>query len=340
MKRTLILAKLAVIGLLSTTIGCNNFGLSSVDENTLDSEAELARAAAVEAEMASIGGRVDLEGKDAVFALGWKEFYNRTDETIQTHFEAFALAPDAEAANRGRGRGGIDMGAVALNYDDASQELSKIEQRNGGVFYSLGKKVRGGRNGGMEEETPVVEVPFLPGGTYTFSASGSDVFDAVSVAVTAPANPLAITSPENGVLPEDGELTVTWEGGVSDQPIAISIRPIFDRSAFQMGEQSGERGGGKGGKGKGGRGGKGRGDGGRGDHEHGERPGRYLLETNDGSFAIPAEDLAKLFEIENLLGASIHVTQMLTFESEQDERSFAVQLRVGDLVQLGTASSE
>ncbi len=369
MKSLNTLFRLTGVALLALAIGCSSDdnGVSSNDEALTLSQEELENEATASFEYSSYDAAgVDPIDKDAIFSVGWGKFYNPMDEEVQERSDAFAVAPDLESDNDGfRPRfGGFDMGTVTLNYGSESLELFKIELRNGGVFYNYGKRRPGNPRGMLHDDEGEVSeaIPYLPGETYRFDATGSDVFPAASMAITASTEALQVTSPTSDAqLDSTAGLVVAWQGGEAGQALMVGLVPLLDRASFERdhgrrgggppnggpnGDPNGDPNGNPGGNGNGfgdrfsggpdGRGG-GHGDGGGPGHRGpGRNPDlhfRYLVEDNTGSFTVPAEDIAKLLSHDGVLGVLVQVMQMTTVEST-DDTNYAIQLRAGDAVQL------
>lgn len=165
------------------------------------------------------------------------------------------------------------------------------------------------------EDVNDVEIPFIPGDTYSFIASGSDDFTALTVSITAPAQALQITSPaQQGSVSATEALTVTWEGGAVDGKLVIGLLPVFNREDSQgpFGRRGprGRRGG------------------------FHEKPNRYEIETNTGEYTIPVEDIQTLASDENISGIIVQVMQMVQQETELDGAKYVSNIRTGDQVVL------
>jgi len=372
MKARTLLTHLSLAGLLLWTMACNkpfDAGLNSNETNNLD-DAAIQSEATLSKELADAqDGGVQVEDVDAIFSLGWHQFYNPTADAIQTRSDAFAVAPSEDFAQRPPFHAGLDMGAVVLRYNDTALELLKVQMRNGGVFYNYGRKMPGNPRGMMhDQESASDDIPFIPGGAYSFEASGTENFAPVTVQITAPTELLQITGPEmDAVIDSTTDLEVTWQGGESTQPLVVALMPIFDRARY--GDHNGQDGpgnngmgpgrGGNGGPGRGGHGmgpghgGQGMGPGQGGNHngpgfgpgEHQGGPGfgpggftgedyHYVIEDNTGSFTIPAETIAEIASLPGTKGLAIRVMQLITSEIDQDGAKYAVQIRTGDFVKV------
>ncbi len=378
MKTISALSILLCVSLLALFIGCNDFdtGINPENEFSTISEAELAKLATASYEYSSFDAVGDApEYKNAVFSVGWGKFYNPIEEAILERSDAFAVAPDTTRQNNRDFRrhfGGKDMGTVSLNYGSESVELFRIEMDDGSVFYNFGKRKPGNPRGMLHEDEGEVseEIPYIPGQTYRFDATGSESFPAVSLEITAPIESLQITSPEAGTeIDSTSGLDISWQGGDTSQKLMVGLVPLLDRGTFERdhggpgqggpdGGQNGRPGGpghggpnnrqngrtggpgqggpnnGPGGPGLGGPdGGRHNGPGGPGKHPH--LHFRYLVEENTGSFTVPVEDMQELLSIPGVNGVLVQVMQMVTSDVEDGDSKYAIQLRNGDAVQLG-----
>ena len=324
---------------LAFAFGCNN-GVNS--PTSLDEGVDAAlnsTSSALNTELANAQeAGINIEDVDALFSIGWRSFSPAMSEEEEMKSKVFAVAPNADSTMRPRLRSGSDMGQVVLSYPDGSAELNKSEKRNGGIFYSLGGRKGRGRFGDEGSDDEAVNIPFVAGGTYTFEATGTESFPAVSVDITA-AEAIVITSHEDDAqIDSSAALDLSWTGGVADQPIVISIRPARERVEGQDPADSGFRNGRGSGRGQGGRG-RGRGHGmgpeGRNGRFHGAR---FMLESNPGAFTISAEEIGNLLANENVTGLRVAVTQIQKVETEQDGATYAIHLRTGDSVKLQVAN--
>lgn len=354
MKNLKYLLPVCFVALFASGFGCHVDGLNSSPENAAEDEALSFSETVLNGEFSSAGeAGINVEDVDAIFSLGWHPFKSPRSEEEGIRSQAFAVAPNADATMQPRLRGGLDMGQVILNYAEGSAELRKIEKRRGGVFYRLGKMRPGpfGRFGADEED---VNVPFIAGGTYTFVVTGSEDFPAISLEVTAPSDPIQITShSDDAEIDANSALDITWSGGVEDQLVVIALLPALQRPDFAG--RGGFNGRGRGpGAGRGpNRGGSGFGPGGRSGgpgsgpgHEH-DGPGfggmhphgaRFIVESSTGAFSISAEELQNLLTNENVSGLILDVTQIQKSETEQDGAKYAALLRTSDVVKLQVAN--
>lgn len=326
------LFNLPVITLL-IALGCNNDGVNSpTDEVIVES---LNRSVLDEELTNAQNAGIEIEDVDALFSLGWKEFANPMAGEAVLRSEVFAVAPSQDSTLSPRLRGGLDMGSVGLSYGTESVELNKIEKRNGGIFYSLGRPVRHGRFGPPDSSGG--DIPFIAGATYTFTTTGTESFPEVNVSITAPGQRVSITSPAQGSeVDVTSDLLITWSGGVADQQVAISVSAAPERGPFAgPGDRGGH--GHHGDHGREGRGGGAGGDGPMGPGGFG--PGiRILLDDNPGSVTVTADELQSLLADLEATQLRIHVMQIQTADFEQDGSVFAIHLRSGDGVGVQIAN--
>lgn len=329
------------IATFGLAFGCNTDGVNSptLDDTVAESLSLTSATATLNEEMTDAqAAGIDIEDVNALFSLAWHPFVDRTTQEEEIKGKAFAVAPNADSTMQPRLRSGLDMGQVFINYPDGSLELNKMEKRNGGFFYGLGKKGRGrfGDEGSADE---AVNIPFIAGATYTFEATGSETFAAVSVGITAPGSAIEVTSHEQDAeIDGSVALDLTWSGGVADQPVVVSLSPARERPDGQgagRGPGSGSgRGGRSGGRGSGRGHGRGMGPGGPG-RFHGAR---FELETNTGAFTVPAEELQNLLSNENISGIKVQITQIQKSDIELGEAKYALHLRTSDAVKLQVAN--
>jgi hypothetical protein len=368
MKKSRIQLVLIVFSILLVVYGCdklNDKGITSVDENISDAYISSENNSIFNDELAKMdaSGMV-IEDADAVFSIGWKPFFNPVDSQMEQHSHAFAVAPNTDTTMNPHFRSGNDMGTVNLKYEGTTQELNKIEKQRGGIFYALGKG-KPGKKGGRREldnETEIVEIPFIPGATYSFEATGADDFSPVTVDVVAPDNLVQISAPAVGeLLNPENDIVVSWSGGEQNQDLMVVLKPVFERKGIRgQQEERGSHGGGqKGGRGNGGQGGppEGPGQGSQGMEgprggEQGEGPRpeesdggpglkhhmfdefalRYLVEDNTGTFTVPAADIqAVLSEVETD-GFRLEIMQMITTETDIENSKYIAQLRTSDMM--------
>lgn len=174
--------------------------------------------------------------------------------------------------------------------------------------------MRPGNHEGNNE--PDIDIPFVAGDTYSFTATGSEDFPALTVSITAPQQTLQITSPANdSAINSSEDLKVSWDGGASEGKLVIGLIPVIDRDNNQGSFGRGPRGHRRG----------------SGNHEP---PPRYEIETNTGEYTIPAADIQALASDENVTGIIVQVMQMIQQETEQDGKKYVTSIRTGDQVVL------
>jgi hypothetical protein len=340
-KRTFSTLLTALLVLIIGT-GCGN--LTDSNQNTSQDQVDAAQSAIIYEEYAQLDASPDaVIDADVIFTLGWKK--HMKDGEIALFSDAFAVAPlPVDTPDVPKLHSGQDIGDVLVHFGGESAIFRKTEMRNGGIFYSLNKfrkgpkghrGPKGGPHGNSFSEEDIVVVPYEPGATYGFEYTGAGEFSATTVEITAPEEGLALSSPAAGdSIDLTIDLNVSWTGGQAEQPVMVVLRP-----------ERGKRGGHKderpvGGKSRGGK------DWPKGDqsfgsddikHEHFRDFGlRYKLDTNTGEFTIPAEDLAALAELQDVVGEGesivlhVGVMQMVTSEVTENGLVHALQLRISD----------
>ena len=370
MKKLRFQLALSMLSILLIVVGCeklNDKGITSIDDSISDAFISSENNSILNDEFAKMDAAgLIVEDADAVFSIGWKPFFNPVDSQLEKHSHVFAVAPNTDTTMNPHFRSGKDMGMVYLQYDGNNQELNKIEKRCGGIFYSLGEG-RPGKKGGPQHRAPegeVVEIPFIPGATYSFEATGADDFAPVTVEVVAPNNLIHITSParDEAMNPEN-DLVVTWSGGVEGQELIVVLKPEFEREGFRAPKEGrkSQRGGRQGGPGRGGQGGppEGAGHGSRGngtpregDQGNGPRPEesfggpelrhdlfeeyalRYLVENNTGEFTVPAADIQDVLSKVEAVGFRLEIMQLITTETDIENSKYIAQLRTSDMMLL------
>ena len=156
---------------------------------------------------------------DGIFSIGWRKFVGPMIQNGTLNGEAFAVVNSGTLDEKGHPVG-TDIGTVTLAYNSTSTDLRKLSTPNGGTIYTT--FVRGLR----DLQTPPVSIPFVANGTYEFQVSGATVFSATTIAVTAPASLLDITSNnDNDAIIASNDLTVTWTGGSSSDSVIVRVVP-------------------------------------------------------------------------------------------------------------------
>ncbi len=156
---------------------------------------------------------------DVLFSINWRNMFYPVDsiEVLRSHI--FAVSPSQDTTQTAPHHWGYDMGTVSLTYQNGTIDLNKIETRNGGIIYELGRRRPGGHgghggpkghggrgpggrgNGGMNPgglSPDTTTIPFYPGTVYEFSNTGSETIPALTVQATAPNELINITSHVKG----------------------------------------------------------------------------------------------------------------------------------------------
>jgi hypothetical protein len=367
MKKSRMQLILIAFSILLIVVGCDKLSdkrITSIDESISDAYISSENNSIFNDELAKMDASgLIVEDADAVFSVGWKPFFNPVDSQIDLHSHAFAVAPNLDTTVSPHFRAGKDMGTVSLKYEGTTQELNKIEKRRGGIFYSLGQTKQGKKGGRrqLEVETEVVDIPFIPGASYSFEATGVDDFSPITVEVVAPDNLVQISAPAVGEpLNPENDIVVRWSGGEADQDLIVVLKPVFEREGFR-GERGSHRGGKKGDRGSGGQGGpaEGPGQGSRGmegprggEQGEGPRPDesnggpglkhhmfdqfalRYLVEDNTGEFTVPAADIQAVLSEVEATGFRLEIMQLITTETNIEDSKYIAQLRTSDIMVL------
>jgi len=262
-----------------------------------------------------------------VFSIGWKKFVGPNITEGTTIGEAYAVVQPESSDTKIR-RGGIDIGTVTLNYDGGSTELTKRTTPDGRVLYETFSKGR------HEHSATPVNIPFVPGGVYTFAVSGSAAFTGGLFQVTAPTALLTITGHANGdTVSKSADLVITWTGGTAADSVLLRVVPHLRKEQVDHREQGDMDGGHDGHDGHMG------GDGPKGHREgpfmvggpmEGMGPefqrGLVLMLANTGSYTVTAADLGALLNGTEAAEAKQAVTH--------DGYPITVLLRNGDRLVL------
>lgn len=273
---------------------------------------------------------VVIDSTNGIFSIGWNQFFNPMTNDTLTHGHAFAVVSDTVNSPRPRPmRNGIDIGSVFINYQSNHIELQKIVHPAGGVLYTLFSRPMFGNVLG-----------FVPGEIYEFEVTGSSTFGAVNIPLTAPPALLDFTSHANGdVIDPNTDLTLTWSGGVADDPVAIHILPdVMFQPLIGGGQVVGNYN-----IGPGYRSGPG--------FRPGGRPGPMphplplplpvhagifeVLPNNPGQYTVSAADLQNLLNGTNATGIICHISQIDAAEVQHEGRILRAVMRNGDRLRLG-----
>jgi hypothetical protein len=324
-----VVAGMAVLGLL-LPLGCSES--SGPDGQGQGSSVQgVLTAVSLDRAQLAVSGVTSAESK-AIFSVGWKKFVGPNITEGGTIGEAYAIAR-SETVTASIHPTGLDMGTVSLAYAGGSLELKKFIAPNGGVVYG-----RLGR-GFHDPSVMPVNIPFVPGGVYTFSATGSDAFSAGTFQVTAPASLLAISNHANGdTVSAAADLTIKWTGGSGPDSVLVRIVPHLrpEEAEFREGKDT---------------------LGCVGDHFGGKRPmghrhggfmeggpleamgpefsrGIVVMIPNTGSITVSAADMTTLLGGIPASELMVGVTQVAKQEVVHDGGKATILLRNGDRVVL------
>jgi hypothetical protein len=273
------------------------------------------------------------ETTTGVFSIGWKKFVGPDIEEQGTIGEAYAVVWP-ETSPVGVHPVGLDIGTVTLNYDGGSVELAKRVMRDGSVLYETFSR-------GMRlDDGPLVNIPFVPNGTYTFNVSGSLNFTGGNFNVTAPTSLLTIIGhADRDTISRSADLTVQWQGGSTTDSVLLRVVPhLRPAQVMERGMNGGfdslmtyheERG------------------------EHNcHREGHFfkggpleglgpefargivITVPNTGSYTLSAADLETLLSGTEASEIMIGVTQVVRTNVSHDSGSLSVLLRNGDRIVL------
>lgn len=267
---------------------------------------------------------IGVDSSDGVFSIGWNEFFEPMNTDTITHGHALAVVFNDINSQRPRPmKNGMDIGSVFINYQSNHIELQKIVNPLGGVLYSLFPKFNTGN-----------ELVFIPNAVYEFEVTGSSNFSPLNIPLTAPPAMMDFTSHANGdVIDPNSDLTLTWSGGSTNDPVAIHILP--DRAIQPI-----FVGGGGPRPGNHGNGGPHNGYPGPGPHPM-PRPlpiniGIFeMLPDNPGQYTVTAADLQNLLSNSNATRIICHVSQMKGSEVDHEGKILRAVMRNGDQLMLG-----
>lgn len=255
---------------------------------------------------------VSVDSSYGIFSIGWNQFirFDQSDATVSGHAMAAAFDELQTAPNRRRLAAALDMGDVTISYGSNSIALNRKNNRRHGSsnVYTLFHSRR---------DSGAVALEFIPDAVYTFTATGSDQFSALTTSITAPASLLDITSHSIGdTVSGSNDLTVTWSGGKIDAGIALRLTPRLDNSGRIFG--------------------------GRHHFRPGQRPlphqhaGSIIvrLENNPGSYTFSATDIADLLDQTDAAGLAVSIGQFEILDFDHDGRNYKTVMRNGDRVRL------
>jgi hypothetical protein len=268
-----------------------------------------------------------------VFSIGWKKFVGPDIEQQGTVGEAYAVVW-SDTSGAGIHPTGLDIGTVSLSYSGGSVVLGKRTMRDGSVLYETFSR-------GMRlDDGPLVNIPFVPGGTYSFNVSGSLSFTGGTFTVTAPPSLLTIIGHANrDTVSRSTDLTVQWQGGSATDSVLVRMVPHLRPSQV---EERGMHGGF---------------DSLMEHHEEKGEPncrreghffkggplqglgpefarGIVVMVPNTGSYTLSAADLQMLLNGTEASEIMIGVTQVARTNVSHDSGSLSVLLRNGDRIVL------
>ena len=254
-------------------------------------------------------GGLDIEGADGVFSIGWNEIFRPFDTGTEVMGSAFAVAfgEDAGAFPHFH-RVGIDMGSVFINYNSNHIEMHKHSDERRGTAYTLFKKPFG-------QSSKILE--FIPNEEYEFEVTGSQQFSPVSFTLTSPDGLIDITSHNYAdEIDPAQDLTLTWEGGVADEKVAVRLMAHFRGHHGQRGPQ--------------------------GNRDPKGPPPRspietvifIVLDTNPGEYTFTAEQVQELLKNNGTQHIVAGVSQMDFQEVEHEGKLLHTVMRNGNSVML------
>ena len=254
-------------------------------------------------------GGLDIEGADGVFSIGWNEIFRPFENGSEVMGTAFAVAFGEDAGTFPHfHRVGIDMGAVFINYASNHVEMHKHSDERRGTAYTLFKRPFGRSENILE---------FMPNEDYEFEVTGSAQFSPVSFTLTSPDGLIDITSHNHADEIDPAEdLTLTWEGGVADEKVALRLMAHFRGHHGQRGP--------------------------RGHHDPKGPPPRspmetvifIVLDTNPGEYTFTAEQVQELLRNNGTQHIVAGVSQMDFQEVEHEGKVLYTVMRNGNSVML------
>ena len=254
-------------------------------------------------------GGLDIEGADGVFSIGWNEIFRPFDTGAEVMGSAFAVAFGEDVGTFPHfHRLGINMGSVFINYASNQVEMYKHSDDRRGVAYTLFKRPFGRSENILE---------FIPNEDYEFEVTGSEQFSAATFTLTSPEALIDITSHNHAdEINPTQELTLTWEGGIADEKVAIRLMAHFRGHHGQRGP-------------------------------HGNRdpkgpPPRspmetvifIVLDTNPGEYTFTAEQVQELLKNNGTQHIVAGVSQMDIQEVELEGKILHTVMRNGNSVML------
>ncbi len=207
----------------------------SFDVTTLDNQTSLLKSAGVNTDSAN-----------AFFVLRWTRGLGRFQNSDTVLGHASAVAYEKPATLRDRNAVGLDMGTVSVAVGQNKYELPKLTSTLFGVRYGLfggphggpkgplgghggprnGHGPRGGHGGSLPNQLTIVNIPFVGGGAYQFTATGSTSVDALTLNITAPSKLVQITGfADRDSIDASKDLTITWDGDASANNTVLVLAP-------------------------------------------------------------------------------------------------------------------
>jgi hypothetical protein len=238
-------------------------------------------------------GGIPIDESDGVFSIGWNEIFRPFDDELHVRGMAFAVA-FGESSDRGKF--GLNMGSVLINYGDHNVELHKKTNDRRGTMYSLFKRPFGHSDQLLE---------FIPDMEYAFQVTGSDVISQFSFSLTSPSALMDITSHEHGnVIDPTQDLSITWDGGKDDGMVAVRMMPLALHKK------------------------------GRKDRLHFDRIIIKILVSNTGEYTFSSAQIQELLSNVDSAHLMVGVSQMDIGEVEHDGKVFHSVMRNGNSVKL------
>ncbi len=254
-------------------------------------------------------GGLDIEGADGVFSIGWNEIFRPFEHGSEVMGTAFAAAFGEDAGTFPHFRRvGVDMGSVFINYTSNHIEMHKHSDERRGTAYTLFKRPFGQSENMLE---------FMPNEDYEFEVTGSEQFSAATFTLTSPEALIDISSHNHAdEINPTQELTLTWEGGIAEEQVAIRLMAHFRGHHGQRGPH------GKGGP-------------------KGPPPRSpmetvifIVLDTNPGEYTFSAEQVQELLKNNGTQHIVAGVSQMDFQEVEHNGKLLHTVMRNGNSVML------
>ena len=266
-----------------------------------------------------------------VFSVGWNQFVGPAIQPVSMIGKAFVVV-HVDTPQAGVRPSSIDIGSVTLAYSGGSVGLTQRTAPNGNVIYSTFDR------GLRDPQSIPVNVPFVGGGTYAFSVSGSAAFPAGTFSITAPSSLLDIANVTGDSISINSDVTIAWTGGEVGESVVVRAVPHLAPRQLQQ-----PMGGGRGPRGpQGGPGGMGSGQHqGPGSHQGPgfgvpPLPPKSIVKVvpNTGTLTFTAEELQDLISGSSASEIMFHVAQVGEEVVEHDGKPYALLLKNADRVIL------